>query len=157
MPVSRRGVKERPPVDRALTRYCVEPQEIRKERHGIRLQVQLVAMANGGMAVPISGIGELERYKCATHGVKPLGPPASQASLRRGSVRSKQEFRRVVTLVEERMAGQSIAVQAFKIEWRAARIAQFPRIRMGSQDGPVSRNIVRHELAENRPPSGGVA
>ena len=54
------------------------------------------------------------------------------------------------------MAGRSIAVQAFKIEWRAARIAQFPRIRMRSQDGPVSRNIVSYKLAENGPASCGV-
>src|SRR5262249_27452164 len=59
------GVKEQRPVNRALTGYCAESQEIRKERDGIRSQVQLVALANLGMPVPKSGIGELKRYKCA--------------------------------------------------------------------------------------------
>jgi len=77
-------------------------------------------------------------------------------SLQVCSFRAEQELRWVVTLVEERMAGGSIAVQAFKVELRAARIMQFRSISMGPQDGPVSRNIVSYKLAENGPASGGV-
>jgi hypothetical protein len=69
---------------------------------------------------------------------------------------TKQELRWVVTLVEERMAGRSIAVQTFKVELRAARIVQFRRIGIRSQDGAVSRNIVSHKLAEDRPTCGRV-
>src|SRR5215471_1784870 len=72
------------------------------------------------------------------------------------SIQTKQKLRWIVTLVEERMASRSIAVQAFKIELRAARIVQFRRIGMRSQDGPVSRNVVSHKLAEDRPTSGSV-
>ena len=54
------------------------------------------------------------------------------------------------------MAGRSVAVQTFKVELRAARIVQFRRVGMGSQDGPVSRNIVSHKLAEDGPTSRGV-
>ena len=54
-------------------------------------------------------------------------------SLQVCSVQTKQELRRVVALVEEWMAGRSVAVQAFKIELRAARIVQFRRIGMASQ------------------------
>jgi len=38
------------------------------------------------------------------------------------SVQTKQELRWVVTLVEERMAGRSIAVQTFEVEFRIAGI-----------------------------------
>ena len=72
------------------------------------------------------------------------------------AVQTKQEFRWVVALVEERMASRSIAVQAFKVELWAAGIVQFRRIGIGSQDGPVSRNIVSHKLAEDGPTSGCV-
>jgi hypothetical protein len=54
------------------------------------------------------------------------------------------------------MAGRPVAIQAFEVELRSAGIVQFRRVGMGSQDGPVSRNIVGHKLAEDRPPSGGV-
>jgi hypothetical protein len=54
------------------------------------------------------------------------------------------------------MAGRSVAVQAFKVELRAAGIVQFRRIGMRSQRGPVCRDIVRHKLAEDRPTRGGV-
>jgi len=77
-------------------------------------------------------------------------------SLQVSSLRAEQELRRIVTLVEEWMTGRSVTVQAFKIELRAARIEQFPRIRMGSQDGTVSRNIVSYKLAQNGPASCGV-
>jgi hypothetical protein len=72
------------------------------------------------------------------------------------SVYTKQELRRIVTLVEERMAGRSVAVQAFKVELRAAGIVQFRRMGMGPQGGPVGRNIVSHKLTEDRPASGSV-
>jgi hypothetical protein len=54
------------------------------------------------------------------------------------------------------MAGWSIAVQAFEVEQRAAGIAQFGCIGMGSQNGAVSRNIVGHKLTEDGPTSRGV-
>ena len=73
------------------------------------------------------------------------------------SVHTKQELRRVVTLVEERMAGRSVAVERFKIELRASGIAQFRCIRMGSQNRSVSRYIVSHKLAEDRPTGRGVS
>src|SRR5579862_8047903 len=69
------------------------------------------------------------------------------------AVQTKQELRRVVPLVEERMTCRSVAVQALKVELRAARIVQFRRIGMQAQGGPVSRNIVSHKLAENWPAS----
>ncbi len=72
------------------------------------------------------------------------------------SVSTKQELRRIVTLVEERMAGRSVTVQAFKVELRAAGIVQFRWIGMGPQGGPVGRNIVSHKLTEDRPTSGSV-
>jgi Flp pilus assembly protein TadD len=55
------------------------------------------------------------------------------------------------------MAGRAVAVQAFKVELRAARIAQFRRIGMGAQDRAVSRYVVSHKLAEDWPASGGVS
>src|SRR6516164_7305626 len=51
--------------------YWAEAQNIREERHGITLQVQSLTLANLRMAVPIGGIGKLEQYKHAKHGVKP--------------------------------------------------------------------------------------
>ena len=55
------------------------------------------------------------------------------------------------------MAGRSVAVQAFKVELRAAGIVQFRRIGMGSQRGPVCRDIVRHKLAKDRPTSRAIS
>jgi hypothetical protein len=78
-------------------------------------------------------------------------------SLKVRSIHTKQEFRRVVTLVEERMASGSVAIQALKVELRASRVVQLRRIGMGSQCGPVSRNIMSNKLPENRPTSGGAA
>ena len=52
------------------------------------------------------------------------------------------------------MTGGSVAVQAFKVDLRAARIAQFRGIGMIAQNRSVGRNIVSHELAEDRPSSG---
>jgi hypothetical protein len=37
-------------------------------------------------------------------------------------VRTKQELRRIVALVEEWMAGRSVAVQSFEVEFRTAGI-----------------------------------
>ena len=37
----------------------------------------------------------------------------------------------------ERMAGRSVAVEAFKVQLWAASIAQFGRLRVGAQTGPV--------------------
>jgi hypothetical protein len=54
------------------------------------------------------------------------------------------------------MADRSVAVQAFKVELRAAGIVQFRRIGMGSQRGPVGRNIVSYKLTEDRPTSGSL-
>ena len=54
------------------------------------------------------------------------------------------------------MASRSVAVEAFKIELRAARIVQPLGIGMALQNGPVSRNVVRHKLAEDGPTGGGV-
>lgn len=73
------------------------------------------------------------------------------------SINTKQELRWIVTPVKERMASRSVAVQAFKIELRSARIVEFRRIGMGSQDGPVSGNIVSYKLSEDRSTSRGVA
>src|SRR5713101_2362340 len=72
------------------------------------------------------------------------------------SVRTEQEFRWVITLVEERMAGRPVAVQAFQVELRTARIVQLRSIGVASQNGPVCRNIVRHKLSEDRPTRGAV-
>src|SRR5437667_8356912 len=52
-------------------RYRTESQQIRKERHGIRLQVQLIAVPDLRMAVPIGCIGKLKRYECAVLRAKP--------------------------------------------------------------------------------------
>ena len=65
-------VKKQLPVDRVLTRHRTKSQEIRKERHGISLQVQLVAVANLRMTVPIGCVGKLKRYKSAMRWTKPL-------------------------------------------------------------------------------------
>ena len=65
MPVSHRRVEEQCPVDRTLTRYRAKSQQVRKERHGISLQVQSVAVANLGVTVAISCVGKLERDKSA--------------------------------------------------------------------------------------------
>ena len=54
------------------------------------------------------------------------------------------------------MARRSVAVQAFKVELRAASILQFRRIGMGSQNRPVSRNIVSNKLAKDGPTCGGI-
>src|SRR5262249_35741906 len=75
-------------------------------------------------------------------------------SLKVCSIQAKQELRWIVALVQERIADWSIAVQAFKVELRTAGIAQVRRISMGSQNGPVSRYIMSHKLAEDRPTSG---
>src|SRR6476659_8325289 len=67
-------VEEQRPVNRALTRYRAESQEIRKEPHWISVRVQFVPVANLGMAVTIGCVGELERYKPAMRRAKPLRP-----------------------------------------------------------------------------------
>jgi hypothetical protein len=54
------------------------------------------------------------------------------------------------------MADWSVAVQAFNVELRTTGIAQVRRIGMGSQNGPVSRYIMSHKLAEDRPTSGAL-
>ena len=54
------------------------------------------------------------------------------------------------------MAGWAVAIEAFKVKLWATRIAQFRGIGMGSQDRPVSRNIVSHELTEDGPASRSV-
>ena len=193
-------VEEQCPVDRALARYRTESQEIRKERHGITVWIQLVAVTNLRVAVPIGSVGKLERYESVVTRAKPLRafsehlickrrpderrqklvkndplivPPqlpggfvedvivallrqprfidkrvvsfehgemqlrdqhvrvvarvadnrdALCVSLEVSSVHTKQELRRVVTLVEERMAGRSVAVQRFEVELRTASI-----------------------------------
>src|SRR5690349_17637038 len=53
------------------------------------------------------------------------------------------------------MADWTVAIEAFKVMLRATRIAPFRGIGMGSQDGPVSRNIVSHKLTEDGPASRG--
>jgi hypothetical protein len=65
-------VEEQRPVDRVLTRYRPESKEIWKERHGLGVLVQLVAVANLRMAVPIGSVGKLERYGSAIPREKPL-------------------------------------------------------------------------------------
>jgi hypothetical protein len=55
------------------------------------------------------------------------------------------------------MSSWSVAVQAFKVELRTAGVAQGRRIGMGSQNGSVSRYIVSHKLAEDRPSRRGVS
>src|SRR5580700_8249434 len=72
------------------------------------------------------------------------------------SVQPKKELCWIVALVEEWMAGRSVAVEAFKIELRTARIVQLRGIGMALQNGPVSRNVVSHKLTEDRPTGGGV-
>src|SRR5580693_9297486 len=70
------------------------------------------------------------------------------------SVETNEELRGIVALVEEWMTGRSVAVQAFKVDLRAARVAQFRRIGVAAQNRSVGRNIVSHELTEDRPSSG---
>src|SRR5262249_47608499 len=72
-------------------------------------------------------------------------------------IQAEQELRRIVTLVQERMAGWSVAVQTFKVEMRTPGISQVGSIGMGPQDGSVSRYIVRKELPEDRPPRGALS
>src|SRR5271154_6934515 len=74
-----------------------------------------------------------------------------------GSFGTEQELRWIVTLVEEWMTGRSVAVQTFKVELRAARVAQFRRIGMAPQNRSVGRNIVSHKLTEDRPSGSGIA
>src|SRR5437588_9553309 len=64
-------IEEQCPIDRPFMRYRTESQQIRKERHRIRLQVQLVAVPDLRMAVPIGCVGKLERYECAVLRAKP--------------------------------------------------------------------------------------
>ena len=45
-------------------------------------------------------------------------------SLHVGAAGTEHELRRVVALVKEGMAGWSVAVEAFKVELRAARVQQ---------------------------------
>src|ERR1700760_3553429 len=67
------------------------------------------------------------------------------------SVHTKQKLRRVVALEEKRMAGRSVAVQRFEVEFRTAGIVQFCRIGMRSQSGSIRSDIVSHKLPKNRP------
>jgi hypothetical protein len=84
-------------------------------------------------------------------------PDAVRIALHVGSVESKQKLRGIIALEEERMTGRSVAVQAFKVNLRAARVAQFRRIGAAPQNRSVGRNIVSHELTEDRPSSCGSA
>src|ERR1700722_4364145 len=77
-------------------------------------------------------------------------------SLQVCSVQPKEELCWIAALVEEWMAGRSVAVEAFKIELRAARIVQPRDIGVALQNGPVSRNVVSHKLAEDGPTGRGV-
>jgi hypothetical protein len=65
-------VKEQLPVDRTIRRHRAESQEIRKERHGIGVQIQSITVANLSVAVTISCVGKLEWYESATRRSKPL-------------------------------------------------------------------------------------
>ena len=65
-------VKEQRPVDKVLARYWAESQEIRKEGHGVRLPVQLIAVANLSVAVAIGRVGELQWNESGGTGTKPL-------------------------------------------------------------------------------------
>jgi hypothetical protein len=65
-------VEEQRPVDKVLARYWAESQEIRKEGHGLRLPVQLIAVANLSVAVAIGSVGELQWNEPRGTGTKPL-------------------------------------------------------------------------------------
>src|ERR1700722_1727299 len=64
-------VEEQCPVDRVLTRYSAESQEIGKKWNGIGLWVQSVAVADLRVAVAIGCVGKLERYKSTAPRAKP--------------------------------------------------------------------------------------
>ena len=87
----------------------------------------------------------------------PNNGDALRVSLDVCSVQPKQELCRIVTLIEERITGRSVAVQVLKVELRASSIAQLRCVRMRSQNGPVSRYIMSHKLAKDRPTGRGVS
>src|SRR5690349_3132990 len=64
-------VKEQLPVDHGIRRHGAESQEIRKERHGMGVPIQLIAVANLRVAVAISSVGKLEWYESAMRRTKP--------------------------------------------------------------------------------------
>ena len=127
-------------VEHAIVRYSGEPRFIDE---------RVVSLEHGEMQLRHQHVRIVARVAD--------NRDALCVSLQVCSVHTKQELRRVVTLVEERMAGRSVAVEGFKIELRAASIVQFRGIGMGSQNGPVSRYVVSHKLAEDGPTGGGVS
>src|SRR5204863_3351017 len=72
-------------------------------------------------------------------------------------VGSEEKLGGIVASIEKRMANRAVAVQTLEVQERRARVAQRGGIRMAPQRRSIRRDVVRDELAEDRPAGGDIA
>jgi hypothetical protein len=49
------------------------------------------------------------------------------------------------------MSNRSIAIQTFKVQLRRSRVPELCRVDVRLESGAIGRDVMRHELAEERP------
>ena len=68
-----------------------------------------------------------------------------------GVINTEQECRRIVALEQERVTDRAVAVQAFQVQLRRTRVPKRLRVDVALERRPIRGDVVRDELAEDRP------